>query len=86
MPTRRPLTRLWPPAARWSGHVEMLVERDTRGCALAGHERLNRFPANPYFCITWMLAGRSRLVSQGAQARDDEADWMYRAASHLLDG
>lgn len=49
----------------------MLVVRDTRGCALAEHERLNRFPANPYCCITWMLAGAVRLVAHGDDARDE---------------
>ncbi len=61
---------MWPPAARWSEQVLMLVVRDTRGCALSPHERLNRFPANPYCCITWMLEGEVHLVAQGGQARD----------------
>ncbi len=43
----------------------MLVVRDTRGCELAGPEQLNRFPANPYCCITWLLQGRVELVAQG---------------------
>jgi AraC-like DNA-binding protein len=43
----------------------MLVVRDTRGCELAGPERLNRFPANPYCCITWLLQGRAELVARG---------------------
>ena len=47
----------------------MLVVRDTRGCELDAHERLNRFPANPYCCITWMLEGRVQLLAQGASAR-----------------
>ena len=60
-----------PPAARWSEHLFMLVVRDTRGCELGEHEQLNRFPANPYCCITWMLEGEARLVAQGAAARDE---------------
>ncbi len=68
--TRRPVAHMWPPAARWREHVLMLVVRDTRGCELGEHERLNRFPANPYCCITWMLEGQARLVSQGDDARD----------------
>lgn len=48
----------------------MLVVRDTRGCELAEHEQINRFPANPYCCITWMLQGEARLVAQGDEARD----------------
>ena len=43
----------------------MHIVRDTRGCLLAEHERLNRFPANPYCCITWMLDGRVELIEQG---------------------
>ena len=66
---RRPLAHAWPPAARWREHVLMLVVRDTRGCGLAAHERLNRFPANPYCCITWMLHGEACLVSQGGAPR-----------------
>lgn len=68
---RRPLARMWPPAARWREQVLMLVLRDTRGCELTEHERLNRFPANPYCCITWMLEGEARLVSHGDIARDE---------------
>ncbi len=66
---RRPVTTLWPPAARWGQHLLMLVARDTRGCDLPPQDRLNRFPANPYCCITWMLAGQAELVSQGDEAR-----------------
>ena len=47
----------------------MLVVRDTRGCELAEHEQLNRFPANPYCCITWMLQGEVELISHGPEAR-----------------
>lgn len=61
---------MWPPAARWSEHLCMLVMRDTRGCELVEHEQLNRFPANAYCCITWMLAGRSLLVAQGGSERN----------------
>ena len=61
---------MWPPAARWREHLLMLVVRDTRGCALEAHERLNRFPANPYCCITWMLEGRIELLSQGDTPRE----------------
>jgi len=43
----------------------MFVVRDTRGCDLDGPARLNRFPANPYCCITWLLQGQSELVAQG---------------------
>jgi AraC-like DNA-binding protein len=66
---RRPIARLWPPAARWREHLCMLVVRDTRGCALDERQRRNRFPANPYCCITWMLEGGVELVAQGASAR-----------------
>jgi AraC-like DNA-binding protein len=66
---RRPISRTWPPAARWSDHVCMFVVRDTRGCDLDEHEQFNRFPANPYCCITWMLEGRVRLVAQGDAPR-----------------
>ena len=62
---------MWPPAARWSEHVVMFIVRDTRGCALAAHERINRFPANPYCCITWMLEGAARIVSHGDVPRDE---------------
>ena len=62
---------MWPPAARWSEHLLMLVVRDTRGCALEEQEQLNRFPANPYCCITWMLEGRIHLLSQGDTPRDE---------------
>ena len=65
---RRPLALMWPPAARWSEHLCMFVVRDTRGCALMEHEQLNRFPAHPYCCITWLLAGRSERLSQGDEA------------------
>lgn len=47
----------------------MLIVRDTRGCELEGHEQLNRFPANAYCCITWMLTGEVQLVAQGASER-----------------
>jgi AraC-like DNA-binding protein len=66
---RRPLTRPWPPAARWREHLCMLIVRDTRGCELDAHEQLNRFPANPYCCITWMLAGQVELVAHGDETR-----------------
>lgn len=49
----------------------MFVVRDTRGCELAEHEQLNRYPANPYCSITWLLEGRSRLVAQGDSARSE---------------
>jgi AraC-like DNA-binding protein len=68
---RRPIARMWPPAARWSEHLCMVVVRDTRGCALNERARLNRFPANPYCCITWMLEGEVRLVAQGTSVRDE---------------
>lgn len=68
---RRPVSRLWPPAAQWREHVVMVLVRDTRGCALDEHERLNRFPANPYCGITWMLEGRTSLVAQGDAACDE---------------
>ena len=63
---------MWPPAARWSEHLFMLVARDTRGCELDEHEQLNRFPANPYCCITWMLQGQARLIAQGTAERGQE--------------
>ncbi len=47
----------------------MLIVRDTRGCELDEHEQLNRFPANPYCCITWMLEGRVELVAHGDASR-----------------
>ena len=62
---------MWPPAARWSEHLCMLVVRDTRGCELAEHERFNRFPANPYCCITWMIEGEVELVAHGASTRGE---------------
>ena len=46
----------------------MFVVRDTRGCELADHEQLNRYPANPYCSVTWLLAGQSQLVAQGDSA------------------
>lgn len=49
----------------------MLVERDTRGCELDEHEQLNRFPANAYCCITWMLEGKVQLITQGASVRGE---------------
>ena len=49
----------------------MFVVRDTRGCELADHEQLNRYPANPYCSLTWLLEGGSRLVSQGDSARSE---------------
>ena len=60
---------MWPPAARWSEHLCMFIVRDTRGCELTPHEQLNRFPANPYCCITWMLEGEVELIEQGTDAR-----------------
>jgi AraC-like DNA-binding protein len=62
---RRPLAFMWTPAARWSEHLRMFVVRDTRGCDLDGPARLNRFPANPYCCITWLLQGQAELIAQG---------------------
>ena len=62
---------MWAPAARWSEHVCMFVVRDTRGCELEERERLNRYPANPYCSITWLLEGRSELVAQGDAARPE---------------
>ena len=70
LPHRHPLAMMRAPAARWSDHLLMMVVRDTRGCALQTHERLNRFPANPYCCITWMLEGRVELIAQGDAARE----------------
>lgn len=49
----------------------MLAVRDTRGCELEEHEQLNRFPANPYCCITWMLEGQAQLIAQGASLRSE---------------
>jgi AraC-like DNA-binding protein len=46
----------------------MLVIRDTRGCELDGADRLNRFPANPFCCITWLLEGQSELIARGDEA------------------
>jgi len=62
---RQPLAFMWTPAARWCEHLRMFVMRDTRGCDLDGPAQLNRFPANPYCCITWLLQGRSELIAQG---------------------
>jgi AraC-like DNA-binding protein len=62
---------MWAPPARWSEHLCMFVVRDTRGCELADHEQLNRYPANPYCSLTWMLEGRSQLVAQGDAARSE---------------
>ena len=75
---------MWPPAARWSEHLFMLVVRDTRGWALEERERLNRFPANPYCCITWMLEGRIQLLSQGD--RHSFCAVFYPDAFHALFG
>jgi AraC-like DNA-binding protein len=49
----------------------MLVVRDTRGCELNPQDQLNRFPANPYCCITWMLEGQTELIAQGDAARSE---------------
>jgi hypothetical protein len=68
---RRPLAAMWAPPARWSEHLCMFVVRDTRGCELAAHEQLNRYPADPYCSLTWMLEGRSQLVAQGDAARSE---------------
>jgi AraC-like DNA-binding protein len=62
---------MWPPAARWREHLCMFVVRDTRGCELAPHERLNRYPANAYCCINWMLEGESELIAQGDSVRSE---------------
>ena len=62
---------MWPPAAQWREHLCMLIVRDTRGCELEAHEQLNRFPANPYCCITWMLQGHVELIAQGDSARGE---------------
>jgi len=58
---RRPLAVMWPPAGGWREHLCMLAVRDTRSCELEEHEQLNRFPANPYCCITWMLEGKPSI-------------------------
>lgn len=47
----------------------MVAVRDTRGCDLDERQRLNRFPANPYCCITWLLEGEVALIAQGGAAR-----------------
>ena len=60
---------MWPAAVRWREQVCMFVVRDTRGCELEGHEQLNRYPANAYCCISWMLEGESELVAQGDTLR-----------------
>jgi AraC-like DNA-binding protein len=79
-PDRRPIARMWPPAARWREHLCMLVVRDTRGCALEPREQFNRFPANPYCCITWLLEGEVELVAQGDDARSQ------RLPRHVVHG
>ncbi|MFZ6846134.1 helix-turn-helix domain-containing protein [Undibacterium sp. RuTC16W] len=65
-----PQTSMWPASARWAEHVLMYVVRDTRGCELNEVERMNHFPATPFCCITWMLAGETELRQQGEQVRD----------------
>ncbi|MCU6434070.1 helix-turn-helix domain-containing protein [Undibacterium sp. Jales W-56] len=65
-----PQTSMWPASTRWTEHVLMYVVRDTRGCGLSETERMNRFPATPFCCISWMLEGEVHLLQQGEQVRD----------------
>ena len=65
----RPLSTVWPAAAAIADHVMMCVVRDTRACGLSENDSFNRFPATPFCCLTWMLEGQARLVSQGGQPR-----------------
>lgn len=62
---RPPLTRLYPPGFAVSAFMRGFVMRDTRGAMLAGDALLNRFPANGYCTLTWVLQGEAVLLSDG---------------------
>lgn len=63
------MTQFWPADGVIAEHVLMYVVRDTRCCHLSERDSLNRFPANPFCCLTWMLEGQARLIEQGGQER-----------------
>jgi AraC-like DNA-binding protein len=67
--TRSPLTRLYPPGMAASAFLRGFLTRDTRGCRLAGDALLNRFPANGYCTLTWVLDGEAVLLSDGGGQR-----------------
>ncbi|HYD80530.1 MAG TPA: helix-turn-helix domain-containing protein [Paucimonas sp.] len=62
---RSPETRIWPPHSPWHDQVRAYIVRDTRGCGLAGHQQLNRFPASSHCAITWFLEGSVEVLSYG---------------------
>lgn len=68
LPTQRtPVARLYQPRVDVSPFVWAFVVRDTRGCGLAGDDRLNRFPASMHCVLTWFLEGAAEMVSSAGR-------------------
>jgi AraC-like DNA-binding protein len=66
---RLPVTRLYQPLVEVSSFVRAFILRDTRDCALAGDQLLNRFPASSHCVITWFLEGGAELLSDAGGQR-----------------
>ncbi len=77
--TPKAQTHIWPASAHVAEHVLMYIVRDTRGCDLQGQDQLNRYPATPFCCITWMLEGEVHLVQQGKNKCDQRLPQIFVA-------
>ncbi|MFZ6779128.1 helix-turn-helix domain-containing protein [Undibacterium sp. Ji83W] len=72
-------THIWPVSGQAAEHVLMYIVRDTRGCHLDGSDQLNRYPATPFCCITWMLEGEVSLLQQGKTKREQHLPQIFVA-------
>ncbi|MFZ6656758.1 helix-turn-helix domain-containing protein [Undibacterium sp. TJN19] len=72
-----PQIHIMPAGENCREQVLMYVVRDTRGCDLKAADSMNRFPATPFCCITWMLEGESRLIEHQGKACDQRLPRMF---------
>ena len=72
-------THIWPASGQAAEHVLMYIVRDTRGSHLDGADQLNRYPATPFCCITWMLEGEVSLLQQGKTKREQRLPQIFVA-------
>lgn len=57
---------VWP-SPEVAGCIFCVIVRDTRGIALDNVQKFNFFPASPFCCVTWQLAGDCHLIDQSEQ-------------------
>ncbi|MDP1980601.1 helix-turn-helix domain-containing protein [Undibacterium sp.] len=77
--TPKAQTHICPASGQAAEHVLMYLVRDTRGCHLDGLDQLNRYPATPFCCITWMLEGEVSLLQQGKTKREQRLPQIFVA-------